>query len=94
METGNPCCTTNKRTSATPTFAGLRAACISILAFFTGQFVPCNKSRGISIFIGVKDLKAMAFWKVVDSVKDFVVIAGQMLEATETEIAYLVPPSV
>jgi hypothetical protein len=36
----------------------------------------------------------MAFWKVVDSVKDFVVIAGQMLEATETEIAYLVPPSV
>jgi hypothetical protein len=33
---------------------------------------------GISIFIGVKELEAMAFGKIVDSVKDFVVIAGQM----------------
>jgi hypothetical protein len=36
----------------------------------------------------------MAFWKVVDSVKDFVVIAGQMLQAADSKIAYVVPPSV
>jgi hypothetical protein len=39
-------------------------------------------------------LAAMAFGNAVASVKDFIAIAGQMLEAAQMEIAYLIPSSV
>jgi hypothetical protein len=36
----------------------------------------------------------MAFRKTIESVRDLLAVAGEMVEAAETEIAYPVPPSI